>query len=326
MSYLNGLRELRNRFLSPLISQADRIEGRLLESLFHLNKIELRLQAIERIQEALGRVEARQMDGVANSNIEDNEFRVFSQWGEDGIIQFLLRHVPIDKKIFVEFGVEDYTESNTRFLLVNCNWTGLVIDQSSDNIRHIKASHIYWHYNLKAVHTFVTRDNINRILEEQGISGEIGLLSIDVDGNDYWIWQAIRAIDPVIVAIEYNHRFGKEAAVTIPYDENFNRARAHHSMIYFGASLKAICGLAKQRGYAFVGCNSNGVSAFFIRRDRKPATIREVSIEEGYVEGKFCEARDANGSLMKISLDEERRILESLPLVNVDEIESEPAQ
>src|SRR5215207_8228267 len=143
-----------------------------------------RLQArVEHLQEALGRVESRQLAGRGRGEVGENELRVFSQWGEDGIIQFLLRHVEVENKVFVEFGVEDYTEANTRFLLVNDNWSGLVLDSGGENMARVRNSRLYWMYNLKAVRAFVTRDNINPLLAENGVVGEIGLLSIDIDGN-----------------------------------------------------------------------------------------------------------------------------------------------
>ena len=119
---------------------------------------------LDKIQEALGRIEDRQLRMFGSKNIADNQFRVFSQWGEDGIIQFLLRHITIENKIFVEFGVENYTEANTRFLLINDNWTGLVMDGSKEHISYIKKDPIYWRYNLKAVQVFITKENINRLL------------------------------------------------------------------------------------------------------------------------------------------------------------------
>ncbi|WP_321777749.1 hypothetical protein [Sulfurimonas sp.] len=98
-------------------------------------------------------------------NIQDAEFKVFSQWGEDGIIQYLINKLPIKNKVFIEFGVEDYTESNTRFLLENDNWSGLVMDGSIDNINQIKNNHIYWKYDLLAKDIFITKDNINDTIE-----------------------------------------------------------------------------------------------------------------------------------------------------------------
>jgi len=271
-----------------------------------------------KIQESLGRIESRQLQSLDKLELQNNEFQVFSQWGEDGIIQMLLRHIEIPSKIFVEFGVENYTESNTRFLLVNNNWAGLVIDGSPEHISYIKQDSIYWQHNLKAVQAFLDKDNINKIISENGIKGEIGILSIDIDGNDYWVWQAIDVVNPAIVIIEYNSRFGKDKAVTIPYNPSFVRSDAHYSMLYAGASLKALYNLGKAKGYSFVGCNSVGNNAFFVRQDLKPTAIKELTVAEGYIASQFRESRDEKGNLSYLSWDEGNKILSSLPLVDLE--------
>jgi len=286
-----------------------------------LSMLQRDVDRLEHLQEALGRIEARQLSLSASQRLAEHEFRVFSQWGEDGIIQFLLRHIPIENKTFVEFGVEDYTQANTRFLLVNNNWHGLVLDNDSDNIAKIKNTATHSNYDLKAIPAFVTKDNINEILKTNDVAGEIGLLSIDIDGNDFWVWRAIEVIDPIIVVIEYNHRFGKDAAVTVPYEESFDRFRSSRPLVYFGASLKALCMLGERKGYAFVGCNSNGVNAFFVRKDKKPDQISELSAEEGFVAGNFSELRDAAGKIVKSTPEAERLMIMSLPLVNVADLE-----
>ena len=273
---------------------------------------------VTKLQEGIGRLELRQLEHLGKTEVCQNEFRVFSQWGEDGIIQYLLRNIEVTRKIFVEFGVQNYTESNTRFLLINNNWSGLVIDGNSDQVTYIKNDPIYWQYNLKAVTSFITKDNINQIFLDNGIQGEIGLLSIDIDGNDYWVWEAIDSINPAIVISEYNFRFGTNRAVTVPYQADFVRTQAHHSNIYFGASLRALCLLANKKGYAFLGCNSTGINAFFVRKDLKPDHIKELSVEEGYVVGKFRESRNQIGELIFLTLEEEQKILESLPLIEVN--------
>jgi hypothetical protein len=273
--------------------------------------------AVGKGREALGRIEKRQLQAIGSTSLSENEFRVYSQWGEDGIIQLLVRHVQSGPKTFIEFGVEDYTESNTRFLLINNNWAGLVIDASEKNVRYIRNDPIYWQHNLKAVHAFVTKDNINELLASNGMRGEVGILSIDIDGNDYWVWNAIEVITPAIVIVEYNFRFGKKRAVTIPYVEDFVRFRAHHSTIYYGASLKALCLLAKKKGYTFVGCNMAGNNAFFVRSELKPEAVKEVSAEEGFVAGQFRETRDSGGNLLYLNPEEEERILSSLPLIEL---------
>jgi hypothetical protein len=276
------------------------------------------ITTVHKLQESLGRIESKQLQVINSSNIRDNEFRAFSQWGEDGIIQFLIRNVPIDRKIFVEFGVQNYTESNTRFLLINNNWSGLVIDGGSEEIAYIKNDPIYWQHNLKAVNSFITKDNINQIFLENGIQGEIGLLSVDIDGNDYWVWQAITSVNPAIVVSEYNFRFGANKAVTVPYNPGFVRTKAHYSNIYYGASLKALCLLATKKGYTFVGCNSAGNNAFFVRKDLKSDSLKELTSEEGYVAAQFRESRDEKGNLLYLSLEEEQKLLNTLPLVEIE--------
>ena len=259
---------------------------------------------VTRTQEALGRIELRQTQSART--LRDAEFSVFSQWGEDGIIQFLLRHVPIENKVFVEFGVQDYVESNTRFLAANDRWSGLVIDGSVDNVERIRKSDFFWRSDINAVCAFITRDNINDLIRSAGTSGDIGLLSVDIDGNDYWVWEAIDVVSPRIVVVEYNSRFGAERAVTVPYDPAFARAAAHHSMIYYGASLPALAALGQRKGYALVGCNSAGNNAFFVRKDCQGA-LPALTPAAAFVASRFREARNAAGELAFLTAQEERR-------------------
>lgn len=264
------------------------------------------------IKSSLGRIENRQI----NKN-NDIEYKVFSQWGEDGIIQYLINNINIGNRVFIEFGVQDYTESNTRFLLINDNWSGLVIDGSEKNINYIKNDDIYWRYNLKAECAFITAENINNLLEKNGVTGNIGILSIDIDGNDYWVWKAINCVNPDIVICEYNHRFGKNEAVTVPYDEKFWRENAHYSCIYYGASIKALVNLANEKGYSLVAGNKNGNNIFFVRNDLLNDVIRTKTIDEVFCHGKFRETRNIDGKLTFAELEEEEEILKNLKLVKV---------
>lgn len=306
----DGLRGRLNLSLLPGIA---RILAGHSRSLYDLDR------RLRRVQEALGRVEGRQLGRDPAEDLAANEFRVFSQWGEDGIIQSLVARVPVPRKTFVEFGVEDYEEANTRFLLVNNNWSGLVIDGSAEHVAKIKASRTYWLYNLKAAQAFVTRENINQVLRDNGLEGDIGLLSIDIDGMDYWVWDALDVVSPAIVVVEYNYRFGAEQSVTVPYRPDFDRRRAHPSILYYGASLPALCRLGRRKGYAFVGCNSSGLNAFFVRRDLRPESVPERTPEQGFVQGQFCEAHDEAGARVKMSPEEESRLVRDLPLVRVEE-------
>lgn len=247
------------------------------------------------IQEALGRIEQRQISQYC-TEVNEAEFRVFSQWGEDGIIQYLINHIQIDRKLFVEFGVENYTESNTRFLVTNNCWSGLVIDGSEENIAYIKKDVIYWARNLKAECAFITKDNINELIANSGISGDIGLLSVDIDGNDYWIWDAIKGISPRIVICEYNSLFGHTSKVTTPYDPDFVRGVAHYSKVYYGPSIAALCDLASRKGYSLVAGNSAGNNVFFVRND-VIGGLKVLSSQDAYCRSQFREYHDENGNL-----------------------------
>jgi hypothetical protein len=272
---------------------------------------------LQKIQQSLGRIENVQLATLNPKSLCEYEYQVHSQWGEDGVIQYLIRNVVIEHPIFIEFGVENYTESNTRFLLINNNWSGLVIDGEDRNIQYIKGDPIYWRHNLKAECAFVTAENINALLSANGVDCDIGLLSIDIDGNDYWVWDAIKVVSPRIVIVEYNARFGPHRAVTIPYDPAFSRVEAHYSRIYYGASLAALVSLGSRKGYDFVGCNSAGNNAFWVRRDVRPSSLRTMTTLEGFVPSQFREARRQDGTLAFLSIDEEQRILNDLPLVDI---------
>lgn len=295
----------------------DKISGK-----FNLFKDIYKIQAnLAKMQEALGRIERRQIqslsDKLSSGNIQDNEFQVFSQWGEDGIIQALVCEIEIERKVFVEFGVQDYTEANTRFLLINNNWSGLVMDSSPECIQYIKQDQIYWRYNLKAECAFIDKDNINELLINNGITGDIGLLSVDVDGNDYWIWEAIHCISPRIVICEYNGLFGNHRKVTIPYEKSFARDKAHFSNLYYGASIAALHHLAEIKGYALLGSNSAGNNLFFLRNDLI-ADRSVCSPKEAYTKPQFRESRDVHGNLSFLDFHDRLKQIAEMPLYDLE--------
>lgn len=251
--------------------------------------------------------------------IADKEFRVYSQWGDDGIIQFLVKALRPHSKKFIEFGVADYFESNTHFLLVNNNWRGFVIDGSEDNFASMKSSSLFWRYSLQAEASFVTAENINDLLARSGFD-KIGLLHIDLDGNDYWVLKALdlSRYEPDILILEYNSHFGMERAITVPYNPGFQRRLAHYSGQFFGASLSALKKLSVEKGYYFIGCNSAGNNAYFLLnayRDQIPP----MTIREGFVEAKFRDARDEQGNLVHWSPSRCKNAMRGLTVVNVDD-------
>jgi len=292
------------------------IVGRLLSKEFHSLSRQSRLEN-EKTQRLLGQLLANQVKqhGVYE-NIHDAEFKVFSQFGDDGILQYLIQQARPERHTFIEFGVQDYSEANTRFLLVNDNWRGLIMDGDVQAMFALRTDGIYWRHDLTAVGAFITRENVNQLFLDHGFSGEIGLLSIDIDGNDYWVWEAVNSVDPVIVTVEYNSVFGSQHAISVPYDPDFYRSKAHYSNLYWGVSLKALCILADKKGYAFVGCNSDGNNAHFVRKD-KVGVIPVKSVEEGYVESCFRESRDINGNLSFLRGEQRINAIKDLQVVDL---------
>jgi hypothetical protein len=231
------------------------------------------------------------------SVLYDYEFKVFSQWGEDGIIQHLTQNVFVERKTFIEFGVEDFFESNCRFLLMKDRWHGYVIDGSSRNIARLKASYFYWRYPLQARASFITRENVAALLDDSGFDKNVGILSVDVDGIDFFLLQALHDWRASIIIVEYNSLFGSLRQVTVPYDSKFQRTKTHWSNLYWGASLPAFAALLDDRGYGLVGVNGAGSNAFFVRRDLLNDRIKEVSVANCFRNSTFREARDPDGKL-----------------------------
>jgi hypothetical protein len=256
----------------------------------------MQLTTLEETKMLLAQTLINQQIAHLPANFMSGGFKVFSQWDDDGLIQYLIRHVNGIPPCFIEFGVENYKESNTRFLLAHDSWKGLILDGSQSNIAQIQADDLYWAHDLTAVHAFITCDNINALFIEHGFSGEVGILSIDIDGNDYWVWQAIDVVRPALVIIEYNSVFGAEHAITIPYEAAFTRTSAHYSNLYFGASLKALTILAAQKGYSLIGSNCAGNNAYFLRADYLARSgLAALDSKQGYVASRFRESVGPDG-------------------------------
>jgi hypothetical protein len=198
--------------------------------------------------------------------INQYEYRVFSQHREDGIIANIIDIAGIESRTCVEFGFGPI-QNNCLNLVINHAFRGLFMDARSDNAAQLDS---YFRDNQNpssAISIFLDVQNINPAIRENGFNGRTGVLSIDVDGNDYWLWDAIDVISPDLVVVEYNASFGKFRAITVPYDPLFARYEKHDSGLYHGASLKALEFLGMKKGYALLGCDLSGVNAFFIRNE-----------------------------------------------------------
>ena len=274
--------------------------------------------ALERLADLDGAIACRQTRALkAIRSLADVEFKVTSQFGEDGIIDWLIEHVPVAAERFIEFGVESYTEANTRFLLKQRNWKGLVIDRSPEYVRLIKADAISWRHDLRAITHFVTRENIDALFTREGFAGPIGLLSIDIDGMDYWVWERIEAVQPDIVVCEYNPMFGDLHPITVPHNPDFDRMKAHYSGCYFGASIAALVHLAARKGYSLVGTNTTGCNAFFVR-DAHMASLGPRIADKRPRPARFRVSHDTAGQLDHKTTLEAVELLTALPVARVD--------
>lgn len=241
---------------------------------------------LEQIDDRLERMNTLQIEQYLKEHLYDNpryqgpdklnryEFQAFSQVGDDGIIEEIFKRIGTTNQYFVEFGVENGTETNSTYLLYK-GWSGLWIDGSQENISDIQRnfSGVIRENRLKAFQSFITAENIEQIFQRAQIPAEPDLLSIDIDRNDYYVWNAIRNYRPRVVIVEYNAVFRPGCDFVVPYDAGAMWDGSSHT----GASLDAFCRLAEQKGYKLVGCCFAGVNAYFVRED----------VMEGHFTGPF---------------------------------------
>jgi hypothetical protein len=196
--------------------------------------------------------------------LERHGGKTFSQNDEDGIIGEIFRRIGAPHRTFVEFGCGDGLENNTACLLAQ-GWRGLWMDGGADNSDGIGRAygHLIGHGLLKFANVCVTRDNIDGLIAEAALGAEIDLLSIDLDGNDYHIWGAIRTVSARVVVVEYNGKFIPPHDWCMAYDAD----HMWDGSDLMGSSLAALARLGEAKGYQLVGCNITGSNAFFVRRD-----------------------------------------------------------
>jgi hypothetical protein len=206
------------------------------------------------------------------------EHRTFSQHGEDGILKELCFRLGMRQGYFVEFGVQDGSECNTALFARLYDWSGLYIEPDRTNYALLEAR-FAGNSGVGTANVFLTAENIESVFQENNVPRDFDILSIDVDGNDFWLWRALRSYTPKIVAIEYNGAFPPPKKWVMKYAPD----HVWDETSYFGASLASFVDLADAKGYAFVGTEACGVNAFFVRCDLLPLTrFRRLSAEEGY--------------------------------------------
>jgi len=211
-------------------------------------------------------------------NLWDAEVKVYSQWGEDGILDYLCEQIGLSKPKVLEIGAGNFTECNSRFLAENRNASVFAVDGRADLIPSIESNSLRWKSHIFGYRTWVTPENVNEILDKAGQAiGTPDVFSLDLDGNDYWILQAANLDSVSVVVVEYNPLFGHNMAVTVARDDSFDRTSKHYSWLYYGASLKAFVDLLRTKGFEFVGTNRVGNNAFFVKKELRNQFSLEIS-------------------------------------------------
>jgi hypothetical protein len=219
--------------------------------------------------------------GAQRPALTDVGFRQYSQCDEDGILLYLFSLIGTVNKTCVEICAADGLECNTTNLIINHGWWGHLFDGSDANVTRGRA--FFSGHKDTFIHppaftqAWITAEGVNEVIERSGVSGRIDLLSLDLDGVDYWVWKAITIIDPVVVVCEVHNPVPPDVAVTVPYRQDF--AVASFLDLFRGASLAAMVKLGAEKGYRLVGTNRYGFNAFFVKRGVGEALLPEVSAE-----------------------------------------------
>ncbi len=198
-------------------------------------------------------------------DLEAYERKVYSQFGEDGVLEEIFARIGTTNRQFVEFGAKDgVLLSNTANLRLHHGWKGLLMDSEPGGERDL------------VQREFVTAENVNQLFAKHGVPQVPDLLCVDIDGNDYWIWKAITDYEPRVVIVEYNVFFALDVSRTIRYDPDHTWDKTS----YHGASLAALYHLACEKGYALIYTDRFAPNAFFVHRSTLPAKFEAPSLEQ----------------------------------------------
>ena len=201
--------------------------------------------------------------------LDDVEFSVYSQAGEDGILWYIFSVIGTTNKKVVEIGCGNGIENNSANLVINHGWQGFLFDGSAE--RTAAATLFYRSIQQTRISppvvttAWVRSDTVNQTLLASGATGPVDLFSLDIDGIDYWVWDAITAIDPRVVVVEFNNLWDADVARTVPNDPGFKADYGPHGADFSGATLGAFVKLARRKSYRLVGCQRYGFNAFFVK-------------------------------------------------------------
>ena len=223
-----------------------------------------------------------------------------SQNNEDQIINKIIKTYEIPKT-FIELGYSGW-EFNCCKLAKN--WTGLLVDGNQYNI---DISKILWSKNITSKKLWITRTSCNDIINWLN-EKDLGILSIDLDGNDYWIMEKLIELNPSVLISEYNAVLGLKS-ISVPYDKEFEREKKHNSKNYYGASITALSNLAKKNGYSLLDISNNGINLFFIRNDLLNGSENILNPETSFKEKIFNNGKKSSDYWFEIS---------KMPFIQID--------
>ena len=286
-----------------------------------VKKIKLDISVFDKIIYCVGEVQISQNKNKYEevTDLSEIEVKIFSQNGEDGIIDYLTHKLKIDNKNFVEIGVGNYRESNTRFLYNRYHPKGLIIDCIEDMKRKVKRHVNFWKGDLRVCNQKIDSENILDLLNNS-CNYEIDLFSIDIDSIDYWIIKKLKNNISKIFVAEYNPVFGAELEITVPNISGFERSKYHYSYLCYGMSLKALINLMDQKGYYFIGANLQKINAFFILKEfKKEDFFKNIKIKslDHYTNSNIRDSRDKNNNLNYLSGDKKFKEIEECEVINV---------
>ena len=218
-------------------------------------------------------------------NLRDSGFRIYSQFEEDGMILYVLAMIGLKTKKVVEMCCGTGNECMATNLILNHGFDGYLFDGDRKKIESarmfFKSKKDCLMYTPVLRNAWITTDNVNNLLAESGCTGEVDVFSLDIDGNDYWIWKTISVIRPRLLICETHNLVPSDLSLTIEYQQDFNCwSKAGHEQDYRGVSLLAMVKLCKEKGYRLIGAHRHGFNAFFLRKDEGRDFFPEVSIEE----------------------------------------------
>jgi hypothetical protein len=252
-------------------------------------------------------------------NLWDAEVKIYSQWGEDGILDYIFGRLEIPKPKVIELGAGNFSECNSRFLAENLNASIVAIDGREDLIENISKTDLPWKTHILGVQTWVTPSNVNQLIEKaRHFMDGVDMLSLDIDGNDFWVINSADLAGITVVVVEYNPLFGNIKALTVPEEDAFDRTKKHFSWLYYGANLKAFVNVLSNKGFRFIGTNRVGNNAFFVATDASHLIpFSPDPNNDCYFDWRVRESRDRSSQLSYLSGEERIIEIQDLPLVDL---------